>query len=42
MVEEEHLTGVDTDTTTYPIVVMLEVVLIIHLIQVQAPEIKNI
>jgi hypothetical protein len=41
MVEEEDMAGVEADLTD-PIVVMLEMVLIIHLIQIQAPEIKNI
>jgi hypothetical protein len=40
MVEEEDMAGVEADLTD-PIVVMLEMVLIIHLIQIQAPEIKN-
>jgi hypothetical protein len=41
MVEEEDMAGVEADMTTDPIVVMLEMVLIIRLIQIQAPEIKN-
>ena len=40
MVEEEDMAGVEADLTD-PIVVMLEMVLIVHLIQIQAPEIKN-
>jgi hypothetical protein len=40
MVEEEDMAGVEADLTD-PIVVMLEMVLIIHHIQIQAPEIKN-
>jgi hypothetical protein len=42
MVEEEDMTGVEADMTTDPIVVMLEMILVVHLIQIQAPEIKNI